>query len=99
MTRLVALAAVTALLASSGCELAATDPAVPGITATVTYLDVEGGCWALTTRSGKRYEPLHLPPAFRQDGLRVAVTLRQRPDVGSFCMVGQVVEVTSIRVR
>jgi hypothetical protein len=63
---------------------------------TVRFVNVEGGCWALDDRTGKRYEPIALPPQFKADGKRVRVTLKPRPEMGSFCMVGEIVEIVTI---
>jgi len=87
------------LLAGSGCTSLLVDVRPGRISATVRFVNVEGGCWVLSTDAGKRYEPIGLPAAFRQDGLRVSVTIRSRPDAGSFCMVGEIVELTSISAR
>jgi hypothetical protein len=69
------------------------------VNATVTFLStVEGGCWALSTLSG-RYEPVDLPQSFRVDGRRVRVVLRDAPGWASICMVGALVHVDSISAR
>jgi hypothetical protein len=46
-----------------------------------------------------QYLPLNLPDQFRQDGLAVRAELQRRDDHGSYCMVGPVVEILSIRER
>ena len=68
-------------------------------TATVRFVNVEGGCWRLDGNDGARYEPVGLPPAFRIDGRPVTVTLRFPKNLGSFCMVGRLTEVVAIRGR
>ena len=69
------------------------------ITATVRFVNVEGGCWRLEAEDGTHYEPVGLPAGFRTDGRRVTVTLRLSENLGSFCMVGRLAEVIAIRNR
>lgn len=95
MPRLPAIAA--AILFSA--PLACTSPLEPDerqLLGTIRFLPIEGGCWVIDARDNVRYEPIGLPEAFRVDGRGVIVTLLQRPDVGSYCMVGRIVEVISI---
>ena len=66
--------------------------------ATIRYVGVEGGCWAIDLDSGQRYEPVNLAVDFRKDGLRVHVELRAAPDMVSTCMLGPLVTVESISV-
>ena len=63
--------------------------------ATVRFLGIEGGCWALETPAGT-YQPTSLPDQFRRDGLRVYVIVRGTR-LASFCQIGQLVAVDSIR--
>lgn len=65
----------------------------------VRFLNVEGGCWAIDAADGTRYEPVNLPAEFQVDGLPVRAALKPRPDRVSICMVGEIVEVLSIRRR
>jgi hypothetical protein len=91
-----ATGALILALAGPGCGLVGgTDLEVD---ATVRRLDLEGGCWVLQTDSVS-YEPTGLPPEFRQDGLAVQAGLDLRSDLGSFCMVGPIVDVDWIRRR
>lgn len=95
MSRLPAIAAAILLSAPMAC----TSPLEPDqgpLLGTVRFLPVEGGCWVIDARDNVRYEPIGLPEAFRVDGRAVIVTLRQRPDIGSYCMVGRIAEVISI---
>lgn len=93
-------AAVVFFLAiAAGCSSSSTQPDLLTTTATVRFVNVEGGCWSLEAKDGTRYEPVGLAPAFRTDGLRVAVTLRFPDNLGSFCMVGRLAEVVTIRSR
>ena len=63
--------------------------------ATVRFVAIEGGCWAMQTPNGD-YEPFNLPERYRVNGLRVHVVLRGAR-VGSFCMIAPVVSLDSIR--
>jgi inhibitor of cysteine peptidase len=65
----------------------------------VRFVNVEGGCWVIDAADGTRYEPVNLPEAFRSDGLPVRAALKPRPDLASICMVGEIVELLSIRRR
>jgi hypothetical protein len=69
------------------------------IAATVRFVNVEGGCWRIDGEDGTHYEPVGLPAAFRTDGRRVTVRLRFPDNLGSFCMVGRLAEVVTIRNR
>lgn len=83
-------------LTPSGPPLASNQ--VLGADATVRFVDLEGGCWALVTAAGK-YEPAGLPQEFRKDGLAVHVVMRGAPDMGSICQIAPIVRLDSIRVR
>ena len=63
---------------------------------TVEFIDIEGGCWVINT-SKTTFEPINLSDEFRVDGLRVAFEWDRRRDLGSFCMVGIVIELKKIR--
>ncbi len=64
----------------------------------VRFIDVEGGCWVIDAGT-VRLEPINLTEEFRIDGLLVYFEADERTDVASICQVGQIVELTSIRVR
>ena len=91
---LLVVAAAPTFSCSSG-----TDPGTQLVAATVQFVQVEGGCWTLLTSDGERYLPRVLPEEFRQDGLPVFVRFEVRPDMGSTCAVGDVVEIEQIRLR
>lgn len=61
----------------------------------VRYVDLEGGGWVIDTLDGT-FQPIGLPEAFRQDGLKVRVRLRPRPDMASTLQVGRLADVVSI---
>ncbi|GAC1647993.1 MAG: hypothetical protein NVS4B3_02890 [Gemmatimonadaceae bacterium] len=64
--------------------------------ATVRYVPLEGGFYALRGDDGVTYDPDNLPPAFAKEGLRVRVRLRLRPDMGGIHMAGPIVDVLEI---
>ena len=69
---------------------------VDGIEGTVTYMDYEGGFYGITTDDGGKYFPMNLGEEFREDGLRVRFTMRERNDVMTTTMWGRTVEITAI---
>jgi len=66
--------------------------------AEVRFVNVGGGCWVLSNRFGHRYEPMQLAREFRQEGLQVVVTFRSRADLGSRCMLRDVIEIDEIEL-
>jgi len=93
--------AVVCATAGACARAAPTDPLQanthPVVNASVRFLNLEGGCWTLEPSPGVHYLPLNLPEQFRRDGLKVQADLLRRDDYFSFCMVGPVVEILSIR--
>lgn len=85
-----AFAVVLATVAACG----ASDDA-PALEGTVRFVDVEGGCWTIESGS-TTYEPVDLANEFRVDGLTVAFDVEPLDDQASICMVGEIVELTSI---
>jgi hypothetical protein len=67
------------------------------VTGTVRWNGLEAGFWTIVADGGASYDTHDLPAAFRKDGLRVAATLRLRPDLSCFHMAGPIAEVVSIR--
>lgn len=99
-----AAALFLALTAGAACRQPAatieepvTPPDATVVDGTVTFLDVEGGCWAIKVGAQTQYEPRGLPEAFKRDGLRVRAAIRKPSQWGSFCMIGPVVDLLWIR--
>jgi hypothetical protein len=68
------------------------------LTGTVTYVEVEGGCWGLKadgTDGFKTYELLGGDRKVLTAGARVRVTGRVRRDVATTCQIGTPFEVIS----
>lgn len=66
-----------------------------GESATVRYVQLEGGCWALDTKAG-RVQPIDLPDEYKQDGLEVKVVLRDAEGMMSVCQIGPMKRVERI---
>jgi hypothetical protein len=75
-------------------------PVVPisGASATVEFLNIEGGCWALKI-GGELRQPVNLPAEFRQDGLAVSVVIEPVENMASICMIGPIVRIVTISRR
>ena len=66
------------------------------VTATIRYIELEGGFYGIFSDDGRRFDPLNLPREYAADGLRVKVAGRTVPDRLSFHMWGTVVQIESI---
>lgn len=101
-----ALTVAALALACAGNSPLSVGPGGPPLTAdhtlatnaTIRYVGIEGGCWAIVTSQGE-YEPEGLPPQFRVDGLKVYAVVRGDPTAVSTCMFAPSVTVDSIRTR
>lgn len=63
---------------------------------TVTYMDIEGGCWLIVTDGGREFNPGALPAEYRVDGMRVHFEFIILSDVAGVCMRGDYVSISSI---
>jgi hypothetical protein len=73
--------------------------AVVTVTGTLTFVEVEGGCWGLKadgTDGFKTYELLGADRRMLAAGARVKVTGRVRSDVATTCQIGTPFEVASV---
>ncbi len=68
------------------------------VSGTVRFVSVEGGCWQLQAQNGARYElrRTQAPSRVFVDGAQVVLVVRLRTDLGSTCMVGDVVDVERV---
>ena len=64
----------------------------------VTYMEIEGGFWAIET-SDETYEPTNLPLEFQKDGLDVTVSANIEENMGSIRMVGPIIRIVDITKR
>jgi hypothetical protein len=93
------LICVVLLLGAGACRTASENgEALPErwITGTVKYVDLEGGFYGIVDDQGKRYDPVNLPEAFKEDGLRVKCHIKKLPERMSFHMWGTLVGLTEI---
>lgn len=67
------------------------------LSATVSFLELEGGVYVLRTADGTNYNPTNLPSSFREDGRRVEAEVIRRDDMASIAMVGPIVDIVRIR--
>lgn len=73
-------------------------PSALGTNATIVWVGIEGGFWAIRGDDGVLYDPHPTIAAeFRQDGLRVWFRGTIRKDLACFHMVGPIVSVTELR--
>lgn len=89
----------TTVLRGSTCTGNLTDPYGDNagtVLAEVRFVNIGHGCWVLAGKYGHRYEPMQLAEEFRQEGLQVMVKYRSRGDVGSVCMLQDVIEILEI---
>ena len=91
-----ALASLTLLASLTGCSLLGSDEGDLAFDGIVTYTTLEGGAWLLESEAGDKYEPTNLPEEFEEEGLRVRVEAEVREDLGSYIMVGTVIEIEEI---
>jgi hypothetical protein len=68
------------------------------VSGVVRRVEVSGGCWQLVADDSTRYELRagQAPADLLVDQKRVRATLKQRPDLMSSCMVGQIVDVVRV---
>jgi hypothetical protein len=95
-----------ALLAAAttfGCGKSAVDPLPPcdtdvcELTGRVSWMNFEGGFFAIRGDDNVLYDTHNLPAEFREDGLRVSASLRRRLDLGCIHMAGTIADVLTIR--
>jgi hypothetical protein len=85
-----------ALSTAAACGGGASVQPIKNVTATVSYMPLEGGFFGLRGDDGVTYDPTRLDPAFAQDGLRVRARLQVRNDLRGIHQVGPIVDVLDI---
>lgn len=91
------------LVAFLGCGKSAAAPLQPcdtdicEITGRVSWMNFEGGFFAIRGDDNVLYDTHDLPAEFREDGLRVSATLRLRLDLACIHQAGTIADVLSIR--
>lgn len=66
------------------------------ISGTVTYVELEGGYWAIKDDRGNTYIPLNLEQKWQQEGLRVRFRVVEKPDLAGIHMDGTYVEIVEV---
>jgi hypothetical protein len=95
--------ALLGLVAFLGCGKSSVAPLPPcdtdicDLTGRVTWMNFEGGFFAIRGDDNVTYDTHNLPADFRQDGIRVAVHLQPRLDLGCIHMAGVIADVISIQ--
>jgi hypothetical protein len=84
------------LLCSTACSSISGNSQAKNVTATVRFISIEGGFYALRGDDSVTYDPTNLPKAFQVDGLRVQSRLNVRSDLGGTHMVGPIVDIVEI---
>lgn len=94
-------AVMGATLLMNACATAGLDAiAPPGefeFTGHVVRVELEGGFWAIETDSGRKLDPTNLPAALQVSQQRVRGRAVPRPDVMSFHMWGEIVELRDVQ--
>ncbi len=65
-------------------------------TGTIRYIDLEGGFYGIIGDDQEHYDPLNLPPGFKQDNLRVDFKARLAPNQNSVHMWGKLIYLLEI---
>jgi len=74
------------------------NPGTVEMIAIVHHVGLEGGFWGLTGENGQNYDPLNLPAALQQAGLRVRFWLRMRKDLPTTHMWGTPVQIVAYSI-
>ncbi|WP_440999399.1 hypothetical protein [Fodinibius sp. SL11] len=64
----------------------------------VTYLEIEGGFWAIQTED-ETYEPTNLPSEYQREGLEVTIAANVEENSVSYRMVGPIIRIVDITKR
>lgn len=89
---------VSVVVSLLGCGISLTDnQPLMEIVGTVRWVELEGGFFGIVADDNTRYEPLNLPEAYQQDGLRVRLSARIRNDYASIFMWGTIIEILDIQ--
>ena len=70
------------------------------ITGVVKHLDLEGSFYGIVTDDGQRLDPVNLPEAFQQDGLRIkarVATLEGRVSVHMWGTLVKIIDVQRVQ--
>lgn len=102
MLKILAVLIFSAIVLLQSCNSSGHDELFFGntirISATVSYISLEGGFWGLVSESGDKYQPVNLGKEFRKDGLKVEVRARVIEDTADFRMWGKRIEILEIEI-
>ena len=100
LTRFLGLLGLATILGCGSSSLAPPSPCeteLCDITGRVSWMNFEGGFFAVRGDDNVLYDTHELPVEFREDGLRVSANLRRRLDLGCIHMAGTIADVLTIR--
>ncbi len=66
------------------------------INGTVSYIQLEGGFYAINSTDGKKYDPRNLPQSFQKDGLKVRLQAKTLENAAGFHMYGTIIHIIEI---
>lgn len=102
MMKILAVLIFSAIVVLQSCNSTGHDELSSGntirISATVSYISLEGGFWGLISEDGDNYQPVNLGKEFRKDGLKVEVWARVIEDTADFRMWGKRIEILEIEI-
>lgn len=75
-----------------------TSPVDTWYRARVSYINLEGGFFGLITENGRKYLPLNLDSAFKQDGMVVAIKLQVQRNTRTIFQWGQPIVINDIKL-
>lgn len=58
---------------------------------TVSFVNVEGGCWKIISDKGIHYELINLEEEYKVDGLRIRFEFEIYENQSSECQIGQLI--------
>ena len=67
------------------------------VKATIRFINISGGFYAIESDNGDKLNPVNLPAGFQEDGLSVQVSGVLKKDFDSVYMWGDVFEITEIK--
>lgn len=103
MLKILAVLIFYAIVVLQGCNGTGHDElssgSTIGISATVSYISLEGGFWGLVSEDGVKYQPVNLGEEFRKDGLKVELRARVIENTADFRMWGKQIEILEIKIQ
>jgi hypothetical protein len=85
------------VVGSAACSSMTESSGTKNVTATVRFLSIEGGFYALRGDDSVTYDPTNLAKSFQVDGLRVQSRLTIRNGAVGIHAVGSIVDIVEIQ--